>query len=933
MNTLTNFFASTLRLLFSASLLLTATQSAEGQISLAADIRPGSAAGNPSELIVHNGELYFRANNGTTGNELFKYDGSSVSLVANIRSGSASGAPQKFATHNGNLFFSANNGTNGKELFRYNGSSATLIEDINIGSGHSNPANMASYNGELVFAATSPVEGREPFVYNGSTVSNLANLMTGNAPSNPQYFVEYNGILYFNADHPGIGKELTSYNGATVSVVQDFVSGPGSLNPVHLVVFNNKLFFSGSNGINGQELMSYNGSTFNLEADIWLGGSLQSSNPSHLIVYNGKLYFSANDGSTGIELWSFDGTTATNVADINPGTGHSYVNHLEVFDGKLYFVAQGPSGAEIYVYDGATTTLLEDLVPGVGGSHPAFLTTFNNKLYFRANNGATGNELYVYEELTPSSVTWEGNTNSDWNTGSNWSTGSVPSNTGDVVIPNVSNDPVISNDVSVNDITLESGATLNVASGGALTLDGVLDNSGSVTIQSGGNFLQGSSSSITGFGSFNVQRQGATGSAFNYWSSPMQSYSGVPGGNTYLFNPNTATESYSDDLDPDPGWISHNGGMTPGRGYAGYGAGLATFTGAPNNGDVNYPLTYYPASPGNTSPGSPSNLCGNPYPSAISCLDLVTTNTDIDGAIYFWDDDLSGGSDYSNSDYAVWNGTGSLGTGGGTVAPNGYIASCQGFMVRAATGGAVLNFTNSMRSGNSSPFFREASNENSRMWLSLSNQDLRSQMLFAVLEDATDYSDRLYDAEKIRGNNDIALASMIDSDEFCIQAVAPSDMDRIVPLMTKVSLEGEFTFRVDSIEGFGSGDMVLFDDLDGEMYPLTQGAEYTFNISPADEYGRFQLGVGAADLTDVAITDNNDPIVIFISNYDLIIDQAKTGQANIGMFDMMGRSIWHQGVNLTEGRNIINIPEVPAGQYIIQVISTEGYTSKQFILY
>ena len=931
MKTFNHAFKSTFVLLATASLLFTAGSSANAQLSLVDDIWSGAAAGNPSELTVYNGELYFRANNGSTGNELYKYDGTSVSLVANIRPGTASGAPQRFEVHNGALYFKANNGSNGNELFRYDGSSATLIADINVGGGNSNPSYLTSYNGELVFAATSPVQGREPFVYDGSSWSNLANIMTGNSPSNPQDFTEYNGVLYFHADHPGLGKELTSYDGTSVAMVQDFVSGPGSLNPVNMTVFNNKLFFSGSNGVNGQELMSFDGSSINIEANVGVDTVNFSSNPSNLTVYNGELLFTANDGNSGTELWSFDGTTASLVADINPGSANSFPNHFAVYNGRFYFVAQGPNGVEIYVYDGTTTSLLEDLVPGAGSSFPANLATYNNKLYFKANVGL-GNELYVYEELAPSNVTWEGNTSSDWNTGSNWSTGSVPSNTGDVVIPNVANDPIISSNATINDITLESGATLGVSSGGTLTLDGTLDNSGSVTIQSGGSFLQGGSSSFTGSGTFSVQRQGDSGSPFNYWSSPVQGWSGVPGNTTYLFNPNTATESYADDQDPDPGWITHSGSMTPGRGYAGSGGGLATFTGAPNNGNVNYPLTYYPASPGNTSPGTPSNLCGNPYPSAISCSGLVAANPDIDGAIYFWDDDLSGGSDYSNSDYAVWNGTGSLGTGAGTVAPNGNIASCQGFMVRATSPGAILNFTNAMRSGNTAPFFRGASNEDSRIWLSMSNEELRSQMLFAVLEDATDARDRLYDAEKIRGNNDIALASMIGSDEFCIQAVSPSGFDRIVPLMTKVSSQGEFTFRVDSIEGFSSGELVLFDNIDGGTYPLTFGAEYTFNVGPADEYGRFQLGVSANNTTAIANNEDTDPIVIFITHNELVIDQANSANANIGIFDMMGRTVWNTNTALNEGRNSIRIPDMPTGQYIIRVVSNEKAISKQFIL-
>lgn len=57
------------------------------------DINPGSNSSSPQYLTVYNGNLFFSADNGTVGNELFKYNGASVSLLTDVIPGSASGNP------------------------------------------------------------------------------------------------------------------------------------------------------------------------------------------------------------------------------------------------------------------------------------------------------------------------------------------------------------------------------------------------------------------------------------------------------------------------------------------------------------------------------------------------------------------------------------------------------------------------------------------------------------------------------------------------------------------------------------------------------------------------------------------------------------------------------------------------------------------------
>jgi ELWxxDGT repeat protein len=88
-------------------------------VGLLKDINPGSAGGYPSNLTNVNGVLYFTANDGTHGTELWKSDGTAAgtAMVKDIYPGSGSGSPSNLTNVNGVLYFSANDGTHGTELW------------------------------------------------------------------------------------------------------------------------------------------------------------------------------------------------------------------------------------------------------------------------------------------------------------------------------------------------------------------------------------------------------------------------------------------------------------------------------------------------------------------------------------------------------------------------------------------------------------------------------------------------------------------------------------------------------------------------------------------------------------------------------------------------------------------------------------------------
>ena len=93
------------------------------------DINPGSADSNPQWLASFNGKVYFSAVNlpfgaaGAVGDELWVTDGtaSGTQLVADINPGQLDSFPRNLIIAGGTLFFTADDGTNGRQLWKLGG--------------------------------------------------------------------------------------------------------------------------------------------------------------------------------------------------------------------------------------------------------------------------------------------------------------------------------------------------------------------------------------------------------------------------------------------------------------------------------------------------------------------------------------------------------------------------------------------------------------------------------------------------------------------------------------------------------------------------------------------------------------------------------------------------------------------------------------------
>lgn len=133
----------------------------------------------------------------------------------------------------------------------------------------------------------------------------------------------------------------------------------------------------------------------------------------HLIIGGNKIYFFASDGINGKEPWVSDGTTSgtqilknihSNTTDTDFGLINS--NFISADKNKAFFIANdGVTGDELWVTDGTPggTVFVKDIFAGSKGSQiqiapPAMGTNIKDgKLYFFALDGSEGYTVYGKE--------------------------------------------------------------------------------------------------------------------------------------------------------------------------------------------------------------------------------------------------------------------------------------------------------------------------------------------------------------------------------------------------------------------------------------------------------------------------------------------------------------------------------------------------------
>jgi len=397
------------------------------------NITPGVGSdpqGGAESFTIIGTKLYFTANDGVNGRELWVTDGTlaGTSLVKDITAGSGGstiGFPFNLNPVGNTMYFTVN----GNQLWKSDGTSAgtVLVKDFSAGGAAPLSAMFTGNGTYTFFVANDGTNGWELWRTDGTTGGTimLQNIAAGSANAFSLFtggdswdwgFHVFNNILYFQPNGTGItGTKMYKTDGTTVNTTQVIdlnPSGFGNFDLKNSVDIGTSYFcFSAlgelyrSDGTNGGTTMVKDiNTTGSSNPIILVPRDNLATNFTPGLFYQQRFFLLADDGVNGRELWISNGTNAgtTLVKNINSGGNSAFTGNNERYlytKYKFYFSANnGTNGYELWESDGsnAGTSLVQDINTGAADADLDFfgVALTSNKMVFRSTVG-TDNNIYA----------------------------------------------------------------------------------------------------------------------------------------------------------------------------------------------------------------------------------------------------------------------------------------------------------------------------------------------------------------------------------------------------------------------------------------------------------------------------------------------------------------------------------------------------------
>ena len=415
------------------------------------------------------------------------------------------------------------------------------------------------------------------------------------------------------------------------------------------------------------------------------------------------------------------------------------------------------------------------------------------------------------------------------------------------------------------------------------------------------------------------------------------------------------------------------------------------FEGKPNNGTILIDADDVDGDSANESEQNvtlTTTLIGNPYPSALDARQFINDNlTVIDGnppamqgTILLWEQwagnshylsEYQGGYGYINltstarayqhADITIAGQTQTE----GIKRPTYYIPVSQGFFVEVINDGDI-EFNNGQRvfikesdvlldqedndyANNGSSFFRTSSTETSsnteatvaenplqliRFEFETSQGSTR-RFVLGFGDNATDGLDYGLDGGLIIDKPEDDMGSLLNGEQYVIQALAPITPEKVVDLTLNAS--GNYTYSLKIVEFQNIAEdqeIYLKDNLTNTYFDLRNEQAYNFTSVAGEFSDRFDIVFQSGEtLSNEEFT--NDNTLIYVNNIeDMLYVKGLSNQAKqLNITNMLGQTIkTYANITTQQLQNGINISSLSTGVYVVSVQTENNLTIDKKII-
>lgn len=496
-------------------------------------------------------------------------------------------------------------------------------------------------------------------------------------------------------------------------------------------------------------------------------------------------------------------------------------------------------------------------------------------------------------------LTWTGTTDNDWATDSNWSSGTAPIASDDIIIPNgLTNYPTVTSAVTINTITINSGASLLAKDATSFT--------GSVTYNRSIDFVSGN---LKGW---YLMSSPVVGETYNDNYVAINDIA-ISGSNRGIATYNTTGDSWT--------YLQSEGSGTfeTGQGYSikkETSTGNVSFTGSLNtdNSGVDVVLAIT---------GNRYNLLGNPYTSYINSVTFLNNESAIseNKTIWVWNQTIGENGQYETK----------------VIGDAMMIAPGQGFFVQANETGGTFNFAESNQAHNADTFQKTSGKSEIKLWIT--DGTIKNYSKIYYLDNAKTSFDNGYDGELFTGTaNSFAIYSHLVADSegknYQVQSLPNANYENmVIPIGLNAASGKEITFTAEALNLPAEIQVFLEDKVTDTFTRLDEpNAAYKVSLTETlNGIGRFYLHTKSNSALSTKEVDLENISIYKTNNSTIRIAGLLQGKANVKLFNILGKQVLNTSFT-SNGVHDVSLPKLSSGIYIVQLETTTGKLNKKITL-